>query len=227
MGWSGLISRMRLLAVTFWRAILRMRSMLAPRSSSPETSTAGLSLRRVVTRTSLRMSPILASKSFMKSLYLPSASLRPFLLLLGEIAQVQVALGDVHQLLAVELGEALHHPFVDGVGEVEHLDVLGLEHLQVRAAVHGGPALAGDVIDVLLPVLHAGDVFLQSHVMAFLGLAGLEAHQALQLVQVLPVHVEALLHHRAELLPEGAVLLRRPPWPWTRAAAGPSWWRSC
>ena len=77
------------------------------------------------------------------------------------VAELEVLLAGVAELVLVELGEILHRVLVDRVGEVNHLEVLREEALQEGRLLERLPGLAGEVVDGLLPGLHALDVLLQ------------------------------------------------------------------
>merc|ERR1719326_1195646 len=110
-------------------------------------------------------------------------------------------LGDSHQLLAVVLLELLHGVLIDGVGEVEHLEATLLKLLDEGGGLHSLLRLTGDVVDVLLLLLHAGNVLLKAgHLLARLG--GVVAHELSELGTVLGVLVDAELEVLAELLVE-------------------------
>ena len=57
--------------------------------------------------------------------------------------------------------QLLHSVLIDGVDEVEDLEVLLLERLEEGRVLDGRLRLAGDVVDRLLAGLHAADVLLQ------------------------------------------------------------------
>mmetsp|Transcript_31197 Transcript_31197/g.61811 ORF Transcript_31197/g.61811 Transcript_31197/m.61811 type:complete len:315 (+) Transcript_31197:622-1566(+) len=88
------------------------------------------------------------------------------------VAELQPLLGRRHEALAVELGDLLHGILVDGVDEVEDLESLGVELLAEGRGVDGLDIGAGDVVDVLLPLLHVLNVVLKGAVAVLLGLGG-------------------------------------------------------
>src|SRR3546814_6603842 len=69
----------------------------------------------------------------------------------------------VLERLAGVLVQVAEHPFVDAVGHQQHLDVLGAEGLELRAAGGGAMAVGGDVPDRVLAGRHAADVGVQRH----------------------------------------------------------------
>ncbi len=126
-----------------------------------------------------------------------------------QAAQVQVAAGDIDELLAVELRQVAHQPLVDAIGEQQHLDALLAEDFQVRAVLHLRVALAGEVVDLVLAFLHPTDVVGQRYaLLARIVAGGGEAQQAGDLLLVAEVFRRAFLEDLAEVLPEGLVLLR-------------------
>mmetsp|Transcript_6459 Transcript_6459/g.16731 ORF Transcript_6459/g.16731 Transcript_6459/m.16731 type:complete len:555 (+) Transcript_6459:414-2078(+) len=129
------------------------------------------------------------------------------LLLLLCLLQLQPLLSAAHQLLAVVLLQLLHGVLINGVHHEQHLKTLLLQLLQEGAVLHRGAALASDVVDGLLLLLHARDVVLQAgHLVAALG--GVVAQQLRQLGAVLAVLVNAQLEVLAERLVElGKVIL--------------------
>lgn len=122
------------------------------------------------------------------------------LLLLG-LLELEVLLGDAHELVPVKVLELLDGVLVDGLRHVEHLEVAALEALDEGRRLDGLLALAGDVVDVLLALLHAGDVVLErGHLVV--GLGRVEAEQLGELGAVLGVLVDPELEVLAERLVE-------------------------
>ena len=75
-----------------------------------------------------------------------------FLVFLGlDLAQVQVATGNILQLLAVVFAEVTHHPLVDAICKEQHLNTLLAEHFRMRAALGRSEVVGSDVIKLLLP----------------------------------------------------------------------------
>merc|ERR1719310_1885481 len=84
------------------------------------------------------------------------------LLLLILIIDVQALLGDGLELLSVELLELLHSILINRVGHVHHLIALLAQGLKERRGRDGGDALASDVENVVLALLHAVNVLLET-----------------------------------------------------------------
>eukprot|EP00959_Pyramimonas_sp_CCMP1952_P094284 1972302-Pyramimonas_sp.AAC.1 len=127
------------------------------------------------------------------------------LLLLG-LLELEALLGAADELLAIVLLELLHGILVDGVHHVEHLKALLLQALNEGGVLHSLAGLAGDVVDVLLALLHAGDVVLEGGLL-LARLGGVVAQQVSQLGAVLGVLVDAELEVLAERLVELLVIL--------------------
>src|SRR3569833_1925852 len=123
------------------------------------------------------------------------------LLLLLRLLELEV-LGDVHQLLALELLELRHGVLVDGVDEEQHLEALVLERVEEGRLGDGLDGLARDVVHVLLVLGHARDVVGQRRLLVA-RLGRVEAQQLGQGGAVLRVLVDAQL----DVLGEGAVEL--------------------
>mmetsp|Transcript_107786 Transcript_107786/g.337535 ORF Transcript_107786/g.337535 Transcript_107786/m.337535 type:complete len:526 (+) Transcript_107786:283-1860(+) len=128
------------------------------------------------------------------------------LLLILALLEVEARLVDVHELLALEVDDALAADLVQGVHHVEDLVALRPHHLH-RGGDLGGPlALARDEVDLVLALLHAGDVLREAgHVVAAPG--GPEAHEALEFILVVEVLDETDLEVLAVAAPELLVLL--------------------
>merc|ERR1719420_2032950 len=123
------------------------------------------------------------------------------LLLLGVI-KLQALLGAAHELLAVVLLELLDSVLIDWVDHEEDLEAPLLQLLQEGGVLHGHLALSGDVVDVLLVLLHPGDVVLKrGELVPRLG--GVVPKELGELVAVLAVLVDSEL----EVLSEGLVEL--------------------
>ena len=75
-----------------------------------------------------------------------------------DLAEVELAARDRAQGLALERVEMRHEPFVDALVEQQHLDAALAEDLEVRARPRRAESLGGDVVDVLLPLLHAAHI---------------------------------------------------------------------
>lgn len=122
------------------------------------------------------------------------------LLLLG-LLELEV-LGDVDQLLAVELLQLSEGVLINGVNQVQDLKVLLLEGVQEGRLSDGLDGLAGDVVHVLLVLGHAGDVVGEGGGLVA-GLGGLVAEELGQGRAVLGVLVDTKL----DVLAEGGVEL--------------------
>mmetsp|Transcript_8368 Transcript_8368/g.18980 ORF Transcript_8368/g.18980 Transcript_8368/m.18980 type:complete len:674 (+) Transcript_8368:222-2243(+) len=129
------------------------------------------------------------------------------LLLILRHLELEALLRAAHELLAVVLLELLHGVLVDGIAHVENLVALLLQALDERRVLDSLARLAGDVVDVLLVLLHARDVVLQArHLLA--GLGAVVAQQLRKLGAVLAVLVDSELDVLRERLVElGVVLL--------------------
>merc|ERR1712072_1013402 len=135
-----------------------------------------------------------------------SLLLLPLLLLLVRLLDLETLLGDVEDLLAVVLLELLDGVLIDGVSHVEHLVATLLEGLHEWSRLDRLLGLASDAVDLLLVLLHAGDVVLEAgHVLA--RLARGVTHEVSKLVAVLAVLVHTELQVLGELLPELVVVL--------------------
>ena len=157
-----------------------------------------------------------------------------------DLREVDLAAGQRAQVVVLVALDLLQPELVDRVVEQQHLHALGQRLLELRAGAQGGVALAADVEDRLLALLHP------RHIVGEAGPAGTvraaEAGELQELRPVVGILVEALLEHGAELAPPLLVALglsrfaprlrRRPAWPWPPArpaAAAPapsSSWRS-
>jgi len=109
-----------------------------------------------------------------------------FLLLFG-LLQVQVLLGAALQFLAFELLDLLDGVLVDGVAHDQHFLALLLELLEEGAVEQTGFALAGDLVDVFLVLLHTGHLFLEGNhlVLTLVGLVAQETHQFVSVLGIL------------------------------------------
>lgn len=123
-----------------------------------------------------------------------------FLFVFGDI-ELEALFGGVLELVAVEVLELLDDVFVDGVDHVDHLVVPLLERLHEGRGGGRGSGLGGDDVDVLLALLHAGDVFLEGDEL-LAGLAGVVPEELAQFLAVAGVLVDAQLEVLAELLVE-------------------------
>ena len=121
-----------------------------------------------------------------------------------DLRQVDVAPGQRAEALALVLGHARQPELVDRIGQQQHLDALGAAGLELRARAQRLEALAADRVDRVLAGLHARDVVGEADPAVLGGAA--EARELEQALALLVVLVEALLEHRAELVPEGRVV---------------------
>mmetsp|Transcript_22146 Transcript_22146/g.45306 ORF Transcript_22146/g.45306 Transcript_22146/m.45306 type:complete len:376 (-) Transcript_22146:686-1813(-) len=96
------------------------------------------------------------------------------------------------------------------IREHEHLDVLLLEDLQRGRLLHSVDGVAGHVVDALLALLHAVQVFVQAHLLV-LGLRGEEAEELGELgavgVILITTHLEILVEFLPELAPSRLIVL--------------------
>ena len=146
--------------------------------------------------------------------------------------QVQLASGDVLELVALELVGERHPPLVDSVREQQHFDAALAEHLQMRAVAGSGIRLRDQVVDLAAlgrrrrilrrgiffrafgflaraPRRHAADVVAQRGALRRRRVVGgREPQQAKESVLVGEVLADALFQHLAELVPERAVGVR-------------------
>ena len=123
------------------------------------------------------------------------------LLLFFGLLKLEV-LGDINKLLAVELLELGHGILVNGVNQEQDLKVLLLEGVKERRPLDSPERLAGDVVDLLLVLLHAGDVVGEGGGL-ITRLGGVEAEELGEGLAVLGVLVDTEL----DVLAEGAVEL--------------------
>ena len=144
----GLISRIGFDAGTFWPAAFSMRSRCVLIPCSSLTRHDGESVSRLVVRTALARSSSAVCIARGAALCSSASSLVAAVRrLAAELAQIEAALGDRLQRLAVELGEQRHHPLVDAVVHQQHFDAELAEDLEVRAVAGRGEAVGGDVVD--------------------------------------------------------------------------------
>merc|ERR1712072_1646503 len=88
----------------------------------------------------------------------------------SSVFEVETLLGHGLELLAIVLFELLGSVLVDGVSHEEHLEPALLELLDEGSGLNGLLGLTSDVVDVLLLLLHAGNVLLEGgHLLARLG----------------------------------------------------------
>mmetsp|Transcript_7952 Transcript_7952/g.7900 ORF Transcript_7952/g.7900 Transcript_7952/m.7900 type:complete len:227 (-) Transcript_7952:176-856(-) len=86
------------------------------------------------------------------------------LLLLVRLIEIEITLlSDGLQLVTVELTELLHSVLIDGINQVEDFITLLAESLDEGTGGHSSDALTGDVIDILLTLLHAVNILLEGN----------------------------------------------------------------
>ncbi len=177
-----------------------MRSMLADQPNWPVRMAQGAADQLVRDDDLLDLVAKDVLEGLGKVLVLLLLLLALLLLLLG-LLEIEV-LGDVDELLALELLELSHGILINGVDEEQDLEALGLEGVKEGRLLDGLEGLASDVVDVLLVLRHAGDVIRErGHLVT--GLGGVEAQQLGKEVAVLGVLVDTEL----EVLGEGRVEL--------------------
>merc|ERR1719281_1664228 len=74
------------------------------------------------------------------------------------VTQVQPLLGDVDELLLLEIRQVGHRDLVDGLGEEQHLETLLEQALREGGGLGGVLGGGGQEEDPLLALLHAGDI---------------------------------------------------------------------
>ena len=79
----------------------------------------------------------------------------------------------------------------------------------MRAALRGGVAVGGNVVNLLLPFFHAGDVLFQRHgLRGGIGMGTGETQQFSNGLLVSVIFRRAFFQHQAKLLPEGLIFFR-------------------
>merc|ERR1719405_188293 len=81
------------------------------------------------------------------------------------VTQVQPLLGDVDELLLLEIRQVGHRDLVDGLGEEQHLETLLEQALREGGGLGGVLGGGGQEEDPLLALLHAGDVVRQGRLL--------------------------------------------------------------
>merc|ERR1711963_1194524 len=135
-----------------------------------------------------------------QTLELPLVRLHLLLLFLV-LGQLQPLLGDGHEILPVKLLQLLDYVLVDGLRHVDHLQAPLLQPLHEGGGSDDLLALPSDVVDVLLVLLHPGDVVGEGAHLVPTG-GGVVTEVAGQLLPVGGVLVDAQLEVLAELLVE-------------------------
>ena len=134
---------------------------------------------------------------------------RAFIYLIRQLVDGLIGFCNRLERFTVELGQVVHHPLVDAVRQQQHFDAFLAQQLQVRAALRRRVAVGGDVVDLLLPFFHAGDILFQRHgLRGGVGVRGGEAQQLSNGFNVCGVFCRAFLQHQAKLFPEGLVFFR-------------------
>ena len=128
-------------------------------------------------------------------------------LLLSLAAEADVALRDIHELLAVELPHRLGQELVHRIAEQQHVAAMLAGGLKLGCLSRILLALGEKVVDVLLVARHVLDVVLQEHRLAGVAAGRRILQELLQALRVRPVDMHALLQHGTERAPELAVLL--------------------
>merc|ERR1719323_719083 len=129
---------------------------------------------------------------------LVSFSLLVFLLILGEL---KTLLGDRDEVLAVKLLQLLDNILVNGLGHVDNLESSLLQSLDEGRGCDNLLALPGDVVDVLLVLLHPGDIISKRAKVVSAGRSVISQVSG-QLLAVGRVLVDSKLQVLAELLVE-------------------------
>merc|ERR1712032_1717729 len=127
-----------------------------------------------------------------------------FLLIL--VFNVKALLRGGLQFLAIKLLELLDCILINWVNHVRDLQTLLAEGLQERRGRNCRDALTSDVVDVVLSLLHAIDVFLEGDQL-IAGLGGVETEQLSNLGPVGGILVHTKLEALAELLIEFFVVI--------------------
>mmetsp|Transcript_11786 Transcript_11786/g.49522 ORF Transcript_11786/g.49522 Transcript_11786/m.49522 type:complete len:318 (+) Transcript_11786:387-1340(+) len=122
------------------------------------------------------------------------------------VAEVEILLGDVHELLLLVLRQVGHRDFVDGVDHEQNLVPLLGELFEERRVLRGGAGVRGDVVDVGLALRHGLDVRVQALELASLRLAGLEPEEGTEGIPVGGVFDDSQFEVTAERVPERVVI---------------------
>ena len=112
-------------------------------------------LSRRVTRTSLTRSPRLVFHPLDEFLEFARFGLHRLLLLglVVEAPEVEPARATDTSGFPSNSVTWLTHPFVDAIGQQQHLDALAAEHLEMRTVARGIERFGRDVIDLVLALL--------------------------------------------------------------------------
>merc|ERR1719329_1955320 len=128
------------------------------------------------------------------------------LLLLVLILNVEAFLGGGFQLLAVKFLQLLHAILINRVNHVQHLKTLLAQGLKEGGRRHCSNALASDVVNVGLALLHAINVLLEADQLVT-GLGSLVAEELGNLDAVGGILMDTELEALAELLVELLVII--------------------
>merc|ERR1719329_1297739 len=128
------------------------------------------------------------------------------LLLLVLILNVEAFLGGGFQLLAVKFLQLLHAILINRVNHVQHLKTLLAKGLEEGGRRHCSNALASDVVNVGLALLHAINVLLEADQLVT-GLGSLVAEELGNLDAVGGILMDTELEALAELLVELLVII--------------------
>merc|ERR1719506_184132 len=180
-----------------------MRSMFADQPCSEVTRTTGESAMRVPIRTFSTLSPRTSLMSLQSGSN--SALASSVFFFSSSVSKSRPSfVTDLSFLLSYSLSCCTQYSSIGS--HVEHLDSLLLKGLNERRARDTLDALAGDVVDVVLALLHAVAVLLQAdHLVT--GLGSLEAEEVRQLRAVRRVLVDTELQVLRELLVELLVVI--------------------
>src|SRR6266853_479192 len=132
-----------------------------------------------------------------------------FLLLVGlELGEIELALRDRGERLALVLGEIRDQPLVDALRQEQHLDPALAEDFQVGAVFRRGVSLRGHVVDLVLSRLHARDVIGERYALLLgVGMGGGETQELRDPLAVRKILAHAFLQDAAEFLPEARVFV--------------------
>mmetsp|Transcript_17133 Transcript_17133/g.24933 ORF Transcript_17133/g.24933 Transcript_17133/m.24933 type:complete len:483 (+) Transcript_17133:88-1536(+) len=78
------------------------------------------------------------------------------------IIKLDALVGDGGDLLRVEFTHVAYHVLISGLGEVDNLYVLLVELLHERTLLHLAQVVPREEVDAILPVLHVGNVVLET-----------------------------------------------------------------
>ena len=185
----------------FWRASRRSSSRSRPCALA--TRQAALSVSRCEARTSETCSPN-ASLTALMTAGRPrseagfcSAAWSSS----GTSAEIDVALAQRPQRLAVEVLRHHRPEGVDRIGQQQDLDAARPRRLELGIGFQPLDALAHEIVDLGLVGLEVGDILLERAQATFARRRG-EARERQELAAALVILVQALLQHRAEGVPD-------------------------